>query len=621
MQSRQAGSTRGAGQEAGRALSGQRLAFMILSGMFTPNAMKVLEARYLRRDPTGKIAEKPEQLFHRVASAVAAAELNWGGPAASEYWAERFYNVLSALDFLPNSPTLMNAGTDLGQLSACFVLPVEDSLEGIFDSLKQMALVQKTGGGTGFSFSHLRPQGDIVVSTGGESSGPVSFMKIFDCATEHIRQGGKRRGANMAVLRVDHPDILDFVRAKREPGVLENFNLSVGATDRFMEAVRKNEAYELIHPHTGRSVSRTSARGVFEAIVESAWLTGDPGLIFLDAVNAANPTPGLGAIEATNPCGEVPLLAFESCNLGSINLSHMTQSGADTPSIDWEKLRGIVPVAVRFLDDVVEVNRYPDPRFAAMARGNRKIGLGVMGFADLLIQLGVSYASEQALETGKLVMRAIAEEARSASRKLAEERGGFPNYRRSIYAATGEPIRNATRTSVAPTGTISILANTSASIEPLFAVAYRRTHVLSGATLTEVHPLFVSYLERQGLRSEPVIAEVLSKGRLAEVEGLPAEAKRLFVTALEIAPEHHLAMQAVFQESVDNAVSKTVNLPEEATKETIASAYQLAWERKLKGITVFRYGSKGSQVLELGADEAAYEREHFAKCDPHECRL
>jgi ribonucleoside-diphosphate reductase alpha chain len=589
--------------------------------MFSPNALKVLEARYLRRDDAGEIIETPDALFVRVSSAIAEAERQWGGPGASREWTERFHDVLHALDFLPNSPTLMNAGTGLGQLSACFVLPVGDSLEEIFDALKLMALVQRTGGGTGFSFSRLRPQGDIVASTGGESSGPVSFMQIFDSATEHIRQGGKRRGANMAVLRVDHPDILEFIRAKREPGMLENFNISVSVTNGFMEAARSGKTYDLVNPRTGRRTERRNAREVFDEIVESAWRTGDPGLLFLDAINAANPTPALGSIDATNPCGEVPLLPFESCNLGSINLSHMVRPGAEGNEIDWEKLRAVVPLAVRFLDDVIEENRYPAPQLAEMARGNRKIGLGVMGFADLLIQLGVSYSSPEALEIGRRLIQMIADEARAASLVLAAERGVFPNHERSAYAAIGEKRRNATLLSIAPTGTLSILADTSASIEPLFAIAYHRAHVLSGEPLVEIHPHFLAYLERHGLRSDSLMSEVLAKGRLAEVEGLPDEVKRLFVTALEVSPEQHVAMQAAFQAHVDNAVSKTVNLPEEASKETVASVYQLAWKLGLKGVTVFRYGSKGAQVLELGVGEEAYEREHFAVCDPHECRL
>jgi ribonucleoside-diphosphate reductase alpha chain len=546
---------------------------------------------------------------------------NGGGPDASREWAEKFHDLLRALDFLRNSPTLMNAGALLGQLSACFVLPVEDSLEAIFDSLKLMALVQQTGGGTGFSFSRLRPQGDVVTSTGGESSGPVSFMQVFDSATEHIRRGGKRRGANMAVLRVDHPDILEFIRVKREPGVLENFNISVGVTDNFMEAALGRASYDLINPRVGQKTRQLKAGEVFDEVVESAWLTGDPGLVFLDAINAANPTPRLGAIEATNPCGEVPLLPFESCNLGSINLSHMVKTDPSGNAIDWERLKALVPVAVRFLDDVIEMNRYADPRLETMARGNRKIGLGVMGFADLLIQLGISYASLEAIEIGSQLIQVIASEARATSRMLAEERSVFPNYQSSVYASGGERVRNATLLSIAPTGTLSILAGTSASIEPLFALAYRRRHVLSGVPLSEVNPLFRSYLHRHGLRYDSLMSEVLAKGRLAEIEGLPAQVKRLFVTALEIPPEQHVAIQAAFQAHVDNAVSKTVNLPEDAPKEIVASVYRMAWQRKLKGITVFRCGSKRSQVLELGAGEEPYEWEHHARCDPHECRV
>jgi ribonucleoside-diphosphate reductase alpha chain len=587
----------------------------------TENALKVLKNRYLRRGEDGKVVETPEELFVRVATAIAAAEADWGGEAAERQWREIFLEALANLDFLPNSPTLMNAGTELGQLSACFVLPVGDTLEEIFDALKAMALVQRTGGGTGFSFSRLRPRGDIVASTGGESSGPVSFMQIFDCATEHIRQGGKRRGANMGILRVDHPDIMEFILAKRQAGVLENFNISVGATATFMEAVRKDKPYDLINPRTGKMTGRLQAREVFHEIVKSAWLTGDPGMIFLDTINDTNPTPALGQIEATNPCGEVPLLAYESCNLGSINLSHMLKHSGRDVEIDWPKLRRITRIGVRFLDDVIEVNRFPLDELARAARGNRKIGLGVMGFAELLIRLGISYASEQAVETGREIMRVIAEEARKMSMELAEERGVFPNYQKSVYFDQGIRLRNATQTSVAPTGTISIIAGTTASIEPLFALAYRRTQVLGGQTLVEVNPVFLEYAKEDGFYSEKLVEEILQRGRISEIEDVPPEARRLFVTALEVDPEQHLAIQQAFQQHVDNAVSKTVNLPREATEEEIAAVYLRAWELGLKGITIYRYGSKGSQVLELGVDEEMYHHEHFATCDPHECRL
>jgi ribonucleoside-diphosphate reductase alpha chain len=565
--------------------------------------------------------ETPEELFARVARAIAEAELLLGTAEKARRWEEIFYELLLSRDFLPNSPTLMNAGTPLGQLSACFVLPVGDTMEEIFEAVKQMALVQRTGGGTGFSFSRLRPKGDVVASTGGEASGPVSFMKIFDSATEHIKQGGKRRGANMGVLRVDHPDILEFITAKRDERTLQNFNISVAVTDAFMEAVRRDQEYELINPRTGRVVRRMSARFVFEEIVRAAWQTGDPGLLFLDAINRANPTPHLGAIEATNPCGEVPLLPYESCNLGSINLAHMLREREGRADVDWEKLRATVRKAVRFLDDVIEVNRYPIPEIERMTRGNRKIGLGVMGFAELLIRLGLSYDSDEAVALAEQVMQAIAEEALVASAELAAERGVFPNWKGSVHEARNHHVRHATLTAIAPTGTISIIADTSASIEPLFALAYRRTHVLGGQTLYEVNPLLLEYLDRYGLRAEDVLEAVLARGRLRDVAQVPEEVKRLFVTALEIPPDRHLRIQAAFQRAVDNSVSKTINLPEEATVEEVARAYWHAWELGLKGITIYRYGSKSAQVLELGVDEEAHHYDHASRCDPEECRV
>jgi ribonucleoside-diphosphate reductase alpha chain len=585
------------------------------------NAIRVLEARYLRRDERREIVETPEELFERVARAIAEAELLLGNARRAREWEERFYELLTSLDFLPNSPTLMNAGTPLGQLSACFTVPVEDTMEGIFEAIKDMALVQRTGGGTGFSFSRLRPKGDIVASTGGEASGPVSFMKIFDCATEHIKQGGKRRGANMGVLRVDHPDILEFITAKLDGKTLQNFNISVGVTDAFMEAVRDDKPYELIHPRTGQAVKALRAKQVFDTICQAAWQTGDPGLLFLDTINRANPTPHLGAIEASNPCGEVPLLPYEACNLGSINLARMVRLRDGRYKIDWEKLRETTRVAVRFLDDVIEVNKLPIPEIERMVRGNRKIGLGVMGFAELLIRLGVSYDADEAVEVAEQIMSAIAEEALKASQELAEERGVFPFWKGSVYEAKGLRVRNATRTAVAPTGTISIIAGTSASIEPLFALAYKRTGVLGGQTLYEVNPLFVEYLERHGLNAEKITEQVMERGNLKGVEGVPDELKRLFVTALEIPPEKHLAIQAAFQRHVDNSVSKTINLPYEATVDDVRRAYWQAWELGLKGITIYRYGSKSAQVLELGADEEAHHYEHASKCDPEECRV
>jgi len=949
----------------------------------SPNARRVLEARYLRRDAERRLIETPEELFARVARAIAEAELLLGTAERARRWEETFHELLTSRDFLPNSPTLMNAGTPLGQLSACFVLPVGDTMEEIFEAVKQMALVQRTGGGTGFSFSRLRPKGDVVASTGGEASGPVSFMKIFDSATEHIKQGGKRRGANMGVLRVDHPDILEFIAAKRDERALQNFNISVAVTDAFMEAARRGDEYELINPRTGQAVGRLNARGVFEEITRAAWETGDPGLLFLDAINRANPTPQLGMIEATNPCvtgdtwvltaegprqvwelvgrsfvavvngreykasgfwqtgarrvfrvetdrgfcarltaehpvlverehtqrrfewvpvrelkpgdcvvlhnhrryawsgagtfeegwllgqmisdedstseehlssvcfrselevemarletlrvrtlldwgrsdsvgqgpiskdailrvavcalddliegeleprtktlwpelergssefyrgflqglfdangsvqetpergisirliqsdgerlrlvqrmlarlgiiaaifinrtsselksrpdggdgqgvhqtrgrhelviaqdnvvefarrvgfsdpakrealeralrsfrqrlqrerftarvtaivpdgvepvydcaveginafdanglvvhncGEVPLLPWEACNLGSINLAHMLREREGRTEVDWEKLRATVRKAVRFLDDVIEVNRYPIPEIERMTRGNRKIGLGVMGFAEMLIRLGLSYDSDEAVELAERVMRAIAEEALATSIALAEERGVFPNWKGSVHEAQNRRVRNATLTAIAPTGTISIIADTSASIEPLFALAYRRTHVLGGETLYEVTPLFLEYLDRYGLKADDVLEAILTRGRLHDVAHVPEELKRLFVTALEIPPERHLQIQAAFQRAVDNSVSKTINMPEEATIEDVARAYWRAWELGLKGITIYRYGSKSAQVLELGLDEEAHHYDHASRCDPEECRV
>ena len=526
---------------------------------------------------------------------------------------------MTSLIFLPNSPTLMNAPT--GQLSACFVLPVEDSIEDIFKAVTEMALVQRSGGGTGFSFSHLRPKGDFVASTGGEASGPVSFMKMFDCATEHIKRGGRRRGANMGILRVDHPDIMEFITAKLDGVSLRNFNLSVGVTDVFMEAVRQGTSYDLVHPKTGRPVGRLNAQEAFETITDAAWRTGDPGLLFLDAINRANPTPHLGTIEATNPCGEVPLLPYESCNLGSLNVAILVSERGGRSVVDWERLRAGVRLAVRFLDNVIEVNHYPTPDTARMARGNRKIGLGVMGFADLLIRLGLSYDSDQAVELAEQLMHTIADEARATSQKLAEERGVFPNWRGSIYEHQGLRVRNATCTAIAPTGTISIIAGTSASIEPLFALAYRRRHTMGGESLTELNGLLLDYCAHHGLNTEKVIAEVYKSGRLAGVAGVPDEATRLFVTALDIPVERHLQMQAAFQRHVDNSVSKTINLPQEATSADVARAYRRAWELGLKGVTIYRYGSKDTQVLELGVGEEAFHYDHAPTCDPQECRL
>jgi ribonucleoside-diphosphate reductase alpha chain len=585
------------------------------------NALRVLDARYLRRDAAGKVVETPAELFQRVARAVAQAELYLGPAREADRWQETFHGLMTSLDFLPSSPVLMNAGTRVGQLSACFVLPVEDTMESIFDTLGCMALLQRAGGGTGFSFSRLRPRGDPVASTGGQASGPVSFIQIFDCATEHIRQGGRRRGANMGVLRVDHPDILEFIEAKHRGDRLQNFNLSVGLTDRFMEAVAAGHSYDLVHPGRGRTTGCLLAREVFDRLVIAARATGDPGVIYLDAINRANPTPGLGEIEATNPCGEVPLLPWESCVLGSINLARMVRAVAGPPEIDWDRLRRAVHAAVRFLDDVIEVNRHARAEVEAAARASRKIGLGVMGFAECLIRLGIPYDDEAAVTWADRLAGFLATEARAASRDLAGQRGVFPNWGRSVYAATGERVRNATRLSIAPTGTLSIIAGTSGGIEPLFALAYRREHSLGGEPLVEINPILRRSLEEQGVETRGLLEQILAAGSLRRLEGVPERLRRLFVTATEVPVRQHLAIQRAFQRHVDNAVSKTINLAADADEKAVARAFLEGWRLGLKGLTIYRYGSRERQVLTLGVGETAIAREFFARCDPGACQV
>jgi ribonucleoside-diphosphate reductase alpha chain len=583
------------------------------------NALRVLEARYLRRNAAGETIESPEELFARVARAVSQAELLYGSAASARLWEVGFLAMLVAHDFLPNSPTLMIAGTSLGQLAACFVLPIADTMESIFGTLRDMALVQRTGGGTGFSFSHLRPAGDHLSSTGGTASGPVSFLRIYDCATENVKQGGRRRGANMGVLRFDHPGIHAFIAAKREGVSLQNFNLSIGVAEAFMAAVASGDTVALHHPRDGHETGRCRAHALFTSICEAAWATGDPGLIFLDAIARANPLSALGAIECTNPCREVPLLPYECCTLGSINLSHLVVDDDGRTQIDWPRLRELVHDGVRFLDDVISINRYPLNRIAVMTNANRTFGLGVMGFAEMLIRLGVSYADEAALRIAGYVMATISAEVRATSGVLAGERGPYPSWERSRECGSGLPLRNATRTSIAPTGTISIIAGTSSGIEPLFALAYRR-HVLDGAPLVEVNPLFLEDAQRAGMTAE-MIDRVTHVGSLRGVEGVPAEVARRFVTALELPAAHHVRTQAAFQRHVDNAVSKTVNLPPDATPADVATSYRQAHALGCKGITVFRSGAREAQVLELGTGEAAYEREYFTSCDPGACRL
>ena len=581
---------------------------------FRPIALRVLEERYLRRDPDGRVVETPAELFWRVARGVAGAEVRYGGEEAAARWGDTFHDVMASLKFLPNTPTLMNAGLPRGQLAACFVIPVFDDMRSILEGVRDMALIHQTGGGTGFSFTHLRPRGDQVRSTGRVASGPVGFMRIFDTTTEVVKQGGRRRGANMGILNVDHPDIREFIQAKSEPGVLDNFNLSVAVTDDFMARLARDETYPLINPRTGTEAGRLRAREVFDLICHCAAQTGDPGLLFLDAIERDNPTPDLGKLEATNPCGEQPLLAYESCNLGSINLARLVQGG----SFDWEELDRLVAVGVRFLDDVIDQSHYPLTQITDITRANRKIGLGIMGLADMFIQLGVAYDSPEALKLGAKIMGRIQEGAVAQSEALARERGPFPNFPGSRWRREGRPPRrHATVTTVAPTGTISIIAGASSGIEPLFAVAYHR-RALEGQEFNEVHPLFLQKLKGFGLTAAEWLPRILTTGRVRPLKELPAELRRLFPTTFEVSVEYQVQMQAAFQRHVDNAVSKTINLAPEATAKDVAQAYRLAYQLGLKGITVYRYGSKPGQVLSLPTGARGLTLSHeFAE----ECRL
>jgi ribonucleoside-diphosphate reductase alpha chain len=572
----------------------------------TPNARRVLEARYLARDDSGLPVEDWDGLCGRVAHAIAAVEKEWGGDVERQEAA--FYDALRRREFLPNSPTLMNAGTEVGQLAACFVLPVEDTLESVFEAIKQMAVIHQSGGGTGFSFSHLRPSGDVVQGTPGVASGPVAFMGVFDAATAVVKQGGRRRGANMGVLRVDHPDVVEFVRAKSAQDRLTNFNVSLSTPDAFWAAVESGTDFDLVNPRDGRAVRRLDARWLLDEIARCAWATGDPGLIFIDAVNRANPTPLLGPLEATNPCGELPLLPNEACNLGSLRLDAFVRDGRlDTPCLDRA-----VDLAVRFLDDVIEASHYPFPAVAATVRGNRKIGLGVMGFADLLVELGIPYDDPAATALAEELMARIRARAEAASARLAEERGTFPNWEGSRAAEAGLRLRNATVTSIAPTGTLSILAGCAGGIEPFFALAFVR-HVLDGARLPETNPRFEAALRRAGAWSDELVARVRAEGSARRVAGVPERLARLFPTAYDVSPERHLDVQQAFQRHVDNAVSKTVNLPAEASPDDVREIYRSAWRRGLKGVTVFREGSKGAAaVLVRGSRGAVEVPEHFA---------
>jgi len=603
------------------------------------NAIKVLEKRYLKRDKNGECVETPATMFRRVADSIAKAELQYGkSEADAKKLADEFYEMITNRYFMPNSPTLMNAGRELGQLSACFVLPVEDSLEGIFEAIKNTALIHKSGGGTGFSFSRLRAKNSVVKSTMGVSSGPVSFMEVFNAATEAVKQGGTRRGANMGILRVDHPDILEFIDCKNDTSRLNNFNISVALTDKFMDAVKNNTNYDLINPHTNEVVGQLNAKEVFGKIVDNAWKTGEPGIIFIDKMNADNPTPLLGQIESTNPCGEVPLLPFEACNLGSINLGLMVEDG----KINWDKLKEVTKLSIKFLDDVITVNNYPLPKIAEMVQNNRKIGLGVMGWADMLMKLELSYNSEEGTKLAAQVMEFIDYHSKVEAIELAKLRGSFHNFKGSIYDGqkflqtkyagksagmiTDEMwaeldseiekygIRNATTTCIAPTGTISMIASASGGIEPLFGLVFMR-NVMDGTEMLEVNPIFKKYAEEHGFYTDAIMRQISEDGTIAHVDGVDEKSKNIFATAHDVSPYWHVKMQAAFQLHTDNAVSKTVNFVESATRKDIEDTYVLAYENDLKGITVYRNNCRQFQPMNLTKKKEEPKVEEQAKTE------
>ncbi len=625
----------------------------------TDNARTVLERRYLMKDDNGKIVETPEGLFVRVAMNIGLADRNYDEKAELKKTAKEFYDMMASFDFMPNSPTLMNAGRELQQLSACFVLPIDDDMGSIMQTLFDTVMVHKSGGGTGFSFSRLRPNGARIKTTNGTSPGPVSFIRMYNNTTEEVKQGGTRRGANMGILRVDHPDIINFIYAKEDNKAISNFNLSVAVTDKFMQAVSKSQYYNLISPHSkthypvehlesiqhqihkdAASLRLSSdnkkvvdvhtndeigvvrdgnvllnAKKVFDLVVKRAWTNGEPGIIFIDRINEQNPTPDVGEIESTNPCGEQPLLPYESCNLGSINLANFVKKG----DIDYDRLSKVIFSAVHFLDNVIDMNNYPLKQIEGMTLANRKIGLGVMGFADLLLELEVPYNSEKGVKLGEKLMKFFDDESKKASVALAEKRGVFPNFKDSVYDKNSKNfkgrnllLRNATTTTIAPTGTISIIAGASSGIEPLFAVAFKRSHILhKGDELVEVNPLFEKKAKEEGFYSKELMKEVCEKGTIQDIESIPKEVRKAFVTSHDISPEYHIRMQAVFQKYTDNAVSKTVNFPNSASEEDIKKVYETAFELGCKGVTVYRDGSRDEQVLNImkgkEAEKAAEE--------------
>lgn len=565
----------------------------------TENAVKVLEKRYLAKDENGNLIETPELMFRRVAKTVAMADKEYVDEKELSAIEERFYNLMTQLYFLPNSPTLMNAGRPLGQLSACFVLPIEDSMEGIFDSVKNAALIHKSGGGTGFSFSRLRSKGSSVNSTGGVASGPVSFMKVFNAATEAVKQGGTRRGANMGILRVDHPDILEFITCKQNNEDITNFNISVGITEAFMKAVEEGSDYDLIEPKTLKKCGSLNAREVFDLMVEMAWKNGEPGIIFLDRLNRDNVTPKLGEIESTNPCGEQPLLPYEACNLGSINLSLMLKETDNGLEVDFDKLKEIVHLSVHFLDNVIDVNKYPLPEIDQMTRGTRKIGLGVMGWADMLLKLGIPYNSDEAITLAEKVMSYIRKEAGEKSKEIAKVKGVFPYYDKSVYKEKKVKIRNATTTTIAPTGTLSIIAGVSSGIEPLFAISFIK-NVMDNDELVETNPIFKEVAKQRGFYSDDLMKIIAKKGTVNDIDEIPEDIRKVFVTAHDISPDWHVKMQAAFQKYTDNAVSKTVNLRHDATTDDVREVFLTAYKTGCKGVTIYRDGSRDSQVLNIG---------------------